>query len=865
MGGVYAEIRAWNLKRWTDPPTRITETYQDTHLQIDKTIGSENSFGDTGGISISLGHTDVKPNAAQAQPTGHFYDDKGGSIEQFLSRPKLLAAYTLGATNTATTFPKVNILKKIIDDYRDKIVGKYCMAFDIEFTIEVSATRFQQGRYMFCYLPSFYFNGGTGTDDTTLSSWKVSHAATLTQCTQLQHVEFDLNVDKAVTLTIPFRYFNPFMEIIYTPGASNTPTIPDYGIVFLRPYVPLSVGAGGTANADVNIWYSLKNVKFYGTANYQSAADQEAKSVGDGPISGPLGVVTKTLNGLSDVPFIGHYARPASWVSEALGRVAKHFGFSSPTIQNGVTPLYNMPYGYGANTDVPRPVQSLSYTTSNSVTESSEVTGSKVDEMSIKYLAGIYAYKTGFDWGTGLLRNALLFETAVNPLLPYSTTTILNVLPETVYHHNPAGYIASRFKFWRGTIKYKLKLVKTEFHTGKLLVCWHPGNESIFNHTAPPDVGASYYRYRQVIDISVGNEFEFSVPYMSPRNWKNVVPVNPTSSGNTNADFANGFFSILVLDTLKAPENVNQTIRLLLEVAGGEDFAVMGATPTSFYAESETGHNAPRFVYAGEYQSATQMPAENSTLVSYSFGSHLPMERDKNISACQVSGGEYIETLRKVLKRYTRAFRTPASGTNVYHLFGPFSAPHFYAPGAATAIVQAEDQDDFAYYGQMFCFYRGSTRFRIAFAADSPGSANLNRHQHRVALCDLNTTGQVSLFNGGAAVAGTTCVYPGLDSAAVTYAVSSLTEAVEVSLPYATADANVLVQTLSVPGNGIYGIWLNSASPGTCAYMGIHKSLVPSTITLATTFDRAIGDDASFSYFVSCPPVNDDRLFIQPT
>lgn len=827
-----------------------------------KEIGTNDSFGDTGGISTSLGHNRAEASYATTSDYSTFYRDVGGSIEDFLSRPVILATYGLQATDTATTFPKLNILSAIRAAYAEKLIGKYSMAFDLEFTIEVSGTRFQQGRYMFCYLPSFYFNGGTGTTDTTLSSWKVSHAATLTQCTQLQHVEVDISVDKTAKLVIPFRYINPYIEMIYSPSQGAQSALPDYGIVFLRPYQPLQAVAGETDCA-LNIWLALKNVKFYGTANYQSGvAEQEAKSAGDGPISGPLGAVTKVLGALDNVPVIGGYTRPTSWVTEALARVAKHFGFSAPTIMNGVAPFYNMPFGFGANTDIPRPVQPLAYTINNAVSVSPKHSSSSIDEMSINYLAGIYAYKTGFTWTVGQVRNFLLFETAVNPMLPYATS----VLPYgggtvTVHHHNPAGYIASRFKYWRGSIKYKLKIVKTEFHTGKLLVCWHPGNEAIFDHTAPPTVGASYYRYRQVIDISVGNEFEFIVPYMSPRKWKNVLPVSPVTGGVVTSDFANGFFSVLVLDDLRAPQTVTPNVRILLECAGGSDFAVMGATPASVYSEQDgSERNAPEFCYMANYQASHDMPAENSTLVSYAFGSHEPMAHGSTVAAAEACGGELIESLRKVLKRYTRTIRTLNSGSIVNHILGIYSAPAIYWPATGDGVQQAFEQDDFAYYGQMFCFFRGSTRFRVSFSADSPSSSSLNRHQHRIMLTDATYRGQTSIFNPGAAPASGAVIMPTPSCAGTTYAVASLTEALEISIPYASPDSNILVQAASVPGLSPQGILLNGSAPGVPCYQAVHKALLPAAITLSLTFDRSLGDDASFAYFVSCPPVYDPRL-----
>lgn len=816
----------------------------------------ETSFGDTGGMSTTMGHTETEAKVTVPYDQGIHYNDEGGDIKDFLSRPKLLASYSIANTDTATTYTDINIHERVLVDYKPKLLGKYAMAYDIVLDVEVSADRFHSGRYIVYYIPSFYYG------KLAINNWRVSHAATLTQITQLQHVEIDVAVDKSVRLTIPWRFINPFIELVQ-PSATGVFDRPDYGHIRMVPYYPLTFGSSGAPTATLNVWYSLKNVKFYGTADYQSGtADNELKSVGSGPISGPLSTITGVLRGAGQVPMIGKYAKPASWVTEALARTAKHFGFSSPAIQSGVTPFYNAPLSYTALTDVPRPVQTLAATVSNAVSVDPKHSGAKIDEMSIDYLKGIYAYKSTQAWTTTDARDTVLFNVPVNPLQPLNSTVITasGGGTSTLYHHNPAGYIASRFKRWRGSMKYRLKLVKTEFHTGKILVCWHPNNAAVQQDVPPPSVDNTYYRYRQVIDISRGNEFEFVVPYISTRPWKNVLPQTWDAGGYGTADYANGYFSVLVLDQLRAPDTVAQSIQFLLEVAGGEDFKLSGpyAAPV-VSTDAFAFQNKPAYCFTAVYQAVP----ENQVITSYSFGEHPPMGDSTTIDVSLVAGGEQIDSLRKLLKRYTTCFISQPTASVTHFALTMQTLPYISQVSASDYVANylaynAQYQDDFAYFGQLFAFFRGSLRFRVNFDPTGPGTGSVARQQHLVTINDYLAVGLTQVSPGVSPVTSPAVITTSPDAASKAFAVSSLSESLEFSIPYYSSDHNIAVQTTSNTIAG--GPTISSAKPGAMCTMANYRILSPTALTLTTRFERSIGEDASFAYFVSCPPVLDPRL-----
>jgi len=49
-----------------------------------------------------------------------------------------------------------------------------------------------------------------------------------------------------------------------------------------------------------------------------------------------------------------------------------------------------------------------------------------------------------------------------------------SVVSTTVLNHTVTGYVGRMFSQWRGAITYKFKLIKSRYHTGRLIITWDP-------------------------------------------------------------------------------------------------------------------------------------------------------------------------------------------------------------------------------------------------------------------------------------------------------------------------------------------------------------------------------------------------------
>jgi hypothetical protein len=129
------------------------------------------------------------------------------------------------------------------------------------------------------------------------------------------------------------------------------------------------------------------------------------------------------------------------------------------------------------------------------------------------------------------------------------------------YSFAPITFLARNFSYWRGSLVLRFKFVKTEFHSGRLAFSYFPRDSALT--AANPGLNSTDPLWREIIDVRTTCEVEFCIPYVSEQLWK---PCD-------NASLV-GSLIVHVVETLNAPTAAPATISIIVEVAGGDDFAV---------------------------------------------------------------------------------------------------------------------------------------------------------------------------------------------------------------------------------------------------------------------------------------------------
>jgi len=141
------------------------------------------------------------------------------------------------------------------------------------------------------------------------------------------------------------------------------------------------------------------------------------------------------------------------------------------------------------------------------------------------------------------------------------------------------------FEFWRGEIIFRFKVVRSQYHRGRININWDAGSTS---SSSIPNVGDPS-TMNVVIDLDESDEAEIKIPYMQAqpflrsittamnlptyRNWENSSTINAFASTLE----MNGVISMRVMNRLTAPE-ASSDVDILVFVRAGDTFHVAGPT-----------------------------------------------------------------------------------------------------------------------------------------------------------------------------------------------------------------------------------------------------------------------------------------------
>lgn len=607
----------------TDPTGGVTSGQEVKQVTEDSSVhvGASNTdhndttvFVDDGNVVVRdpshVAHID--DTILQMQDTN--FDEQ--SIKTFLSRPIILRQGNFNITDTysfldSMSMPYAALTSANAVMWREKLRGIFGIRMDMKFRLVVNANRFQQGRYAMGWVPL------AGPKRTTSSLKEISvnnsHVATLVQRTTIPRVEVDLASDTVAELVVPFVSSRTFYNLNAVLAATN-----EYPLGFLNiyPYSPLVSPAGSTV-AGYTLYVSFENVHLFGASSPQSGlkrhvriADKEVSQKASGPISSVSQAISKGFKEFANIPLLSTYATGISWVADRVTNVASVFGWSKPLAGDSMAKMLIMQAPNHNTIDGDSDARAMSYLTKPGVVAFAGASGTDYDEMDFSYIVRKPAWFNTMTWSNTMVSGTILTNGTIG-VMPYHQTTVLSS-----NNYQPVAFVASFFQFWRGSMRFRFKVVKTEFHSGRISVAFYPGN-ALATYT-----GGEPYVHRQIVDIRDSVEFEFVVPFISDAPWLD------TRTGN---------LIFTVVDPLVHPATVSSSITILCEVSGGEDFEV--AVP-----------NPPLNITPTVFTPQSGLTNENS-LITMNIG-NTSIVADP-IVATSLAVGDKITNFRSFLKRYT--------------------------------------------------------------------------------------------------------------------------------------------------------------------------------------------------------------------
>lgn len=549
--------------------------------------------------------------------------------------------------------------------YIDKLKGYNLISATVNYRIQANCNAFQQGRLRAHFLP-FHLSAG--------AKYAKMHNFNLTTKTQQFGVDLDCRTP-TVELSVPYLAPTTHYEL-------NVGSNPEYerGRLHLSVLSPLKTGTTGTQSVEVAVWTwftdvelrapivpqssmrpSRKRGKFRGKA-FDATGKEKNVMMETKVISKGLEAGGKLASVLSAIPSMTTIAAPAAWVMSTLSGVAASFGYSKPDVDLVPAPFSAVYDKYAATSDGADPAVPLACISTNALSRGS-YSYTDDDEMSMAYLLSREAFIDSFTMTTSSVHEEVLYTLALAPArLVTSTTQTVGTNVQDVLTGPPLAYLSNKFMFWRGGIKIRLSIVKTEMQSGKLQLTYTPRVAETVTH---PTVATGSYPIRYIIDIaSHDGDTEYCFPFMSS------TPALLQSQ-------AMGQFQVRVINTLRAPEAASPTVEVLVYASACDDF--------EFSVPCNPTQNVMPVVPQMDDSLDTSMPATTD------LGEEC--------------SGERIMSIRQML-RFTPLYNT-INGNMEWWPFG-FGYTTQTSDPAAPLTVPLMTNDLYSFLGQMFALYRGS-------------------------------------------------------------------------------------------------------------------------------------------------------------
>jgi hypothetical protein len=497
---------------------------------------------------------------------------KGMSLPQelgdYLKRPRLIFSYAWaenGANGSKTGFFPWDLFFSDLNMY-NKLVGYSMLRANLKLKFLVNGSPFYYGSLLAAYTPL----AGYRTD--TASALSVG--PTLVANSQKPHVWLENQNMSTAEMTLPFLYPYPYLDI------GTRQRLQDMGTINLIQYAPLlSANGVGSQFIDVQIYAWAEDVMLSGPTDLPIL---QSGFVHDKQVSKTASAVAQAAGKLKNVPVLGEYAMATEMAAKTAGAIADFFGFTNVPNVSDVQPFKQVPFSL-ASTEISEPVTKLSLQAKQETAVGSQQHGgSDCDELAISHFCGRSSFLTGSTWTTTAPPGEALFTTNVHPnMFDRSSTQIA---------HTPMSYIANHFQWWRGSLRYTFKLVRSPYHRGRLQITW----DRLATGLNQGGQLGNPNTYTTVMDLDEDSECSMVIPYMQPQPFSNTYDIADTgsvlwstSSTPTGTWFrGNGTLSVRVLNRLTAPET-SSSATLLVFVNAEPDIQFAGPREYNVY----TGNN----------------------------------------------------------------------------------------------------------------------------------------------------------------------------------------------------------------------------------------------------------------------------------
>lgn len=420
----------------------------------------------------------------------------------------------------------------------------------------INGNSFYYGKAMVDYVPLFTEDQVTATATLPLEN--------IVGASQRLHIYLDPTLSQGGELVLPFAWYYDSLRI-------NTEEWVNMGQLFVREIVPLKHANAAVTPVQITVSIWAENVEFSvpTTVDMASLLPQAKVSsntkdeYGTGIVSQPASAIAAASGKLAAVPAFRPFALATQMVASAVGGFASMFGFSRPCIVSDIVPIRPSFIGTVGVTDTGDTSQKLTVTSKQETTVDPRITGVDMgDNLVLSKLAAVESFITQFQWAVAKVSGDHLFNIRCTPHVCRFSTP---------YFYMPACmFVARPFKYWRGTMRYRIQVVASAFHKGRLRLVYDP------NYVASLESNVGFTR---VIDLDQERDITVDVQWSQPISFlANSTMANSSSNYSTTAfattsGLSNGTLAVYVLNTLTTPNSTTNNdilINVFVSMIDGE-------------------------------------------------------------------------------------------------------------------------------------------------------------------------------------------------------------------------------------------------------------------------------------------------------
>lgn len=239
------------------------------------------------------------------------------------------------------------------------------------------------------------------------------------------------------------------------------------------------------------------------------------------------------------------------WVKSLYNASLDIFGFGKPPSTNHVCSVANLPaYGLTHSRGIDNSV-TIAAIQDNSLKSPFTSSFSNMDEMQLSYIAKKPAIIGVFPIKTTDKMDDIIFSEQVTPSFMFASKATIDTRPH--YMMTPAQFLTTMFRYWHGTMCYKLSFAKTALHNCRVRVTYTTDWEAVQNAS---DVASNLYS--NVLDLTTDTEITIRIPYIGNNLYKANYSVDYAS------DVSIGVIQLSIETPLIAPDTVDQQIEVVL-------------------------------------------------------------------------------------------------------------------------------------------------------------------------------------------------------------------------------------------------------------------------------------------------------------